>query len=375
MSDPIIDRASAPLSGAFVSHPSTLLPLWGEGGNPPNKATGGSLGLPPRGAAACRRPHLGSYRITHSNVTEAFLNYLKSTKNYQFRLTGTNTEGEVSVLIPYIHRWTDIYHRSVLAKFYALDGWMKENPGMVTMFTLTTYQGSQSQYNDGLYSRKVTGKDLTILECFDLLKTSRAKFLNVLRNRYPGIHYIWVLEPHETGYPHCHLVVFREFTDEEQQEIKRLWSEKYQAGSYDRGIEVTSKRSDESIHSIRNYLMKYMTKQFGNGEDPWSHGELLFNSMVWSTGTRMWGASKQLADIMRKPIKDVDVTWETIELLIPGAQFTLWSRDDGTPFPNLNEEPDPDDLSPESSVTKQFWKNTFDALEQKHNANVFIKAF
>jgi hypothetical protein len=92
-----------------------------------------------------------------------------------------------------------------------------------------------------------TGKDLTILDCFDLLKTSRAKSLNVFCNRYPGIPYVWVIEPHETGYPHSHLVAFREFNDEAQHEIKHLWSEKHQAGSYDRGIEVTSKRSDESI--------------------------------------------------------------------------------------------------------------------------------
>jgi hypothetical protein len=213
-------------------------------------------------------PPLGSYRISYSNVIEAFKNYLESIKNYQFRLTGIGKDGEVSIILPYVHRWTGIYHRSILAKFYPFDDWMRDNPGIVTMFTLTTYQGSQSRYNDGSYSRKATGKDLTILDCFDLLKTSRTKFLNVLHNRYPGINYVWVLEPHETGYPHCHLIVFRKFSDDEQQEIKRLWSEKYHAGSYYQGIEVTSKRSDESIQSIRNYLIKYMTKQFRQWRRP-----------------------------------------------------------------------------------------------------------
>lgn len=160
------------------------------------------------------------------------------------------------------------------------------NPDIVTMFPLTTYYGSKSRFNDGSLSRKVKGDDLTILECFDLLKVSRINYLNVLRNRYLGINYVWRLESHETGYPHCHLVVFREFSDLEQQEIKRLWNEKYHAGSYDRGIEVTSKRSDESIQSIRNYLMKYMTKQFGNGDESWTDGEPLYNAMIWATGTR-----------------------------------------------------------------------------------------
>jgi hypothetical protein len=128
----------------------------------------------------------------------------------------------VVTTLPYVHRWTGIYQKSILAKFYALDGWMKGNPDIVTMFTLTTYQGSKSKYHDGSYSRKVTGKDLTILDCFDLLKDSCTKLLNVLRNRYPGINYVWVLEPHETGYPHCHLVIFREFSEIKQTAIKQL---------------------------------------------------------------------------------------------------------------------------------------------------------
>jgi len=41
-------------------------------------------------------------------------------------------------------------------------------------------------------------------------------------------------------------------------------------------------------------------------------------------------------------------------LLKSSPQFTVWSRDDGTPCPNFNEKPDPDHLAPERGVTKQF---------------------
>lgn len=357
---------SAPRSGASKDHESTLPPHWGEGGVPRNKRTGDSRGLPPRGAAAGRRPLLGSYRISHSKVIEAFRNYLETTKNYRFRLTGTDKNGEVVVTLPFVHRWTPVYRLSILAKFYALDDWMLDKPGMVTMFTLTTYQGSHSRFNDGSYSRKATGKNLTIQDCFDLLKISRTKFLNVLRNRYPGINYVWVLEPHETGFPHCHLVVFREFSESEQEEIKRLWSEKYKAGSFDRGIDVTSKKSDESIHSIRNYLMKYMTKQFGDDNKPWSNGEILFNAIVWASNTRMWGASKELTAVMRRPVRESGVIWDTVDLLMPGTEITVWSRNDGMPFPTLNDEPDPDDLAPEGSVTKQFWYDRYLEINRKN---------
>jgi hypothetical protein len=67
---------------------------------------------------------------------------------------------------------------------------------------------------------------------------------------------------------------------------------------------------------------------------------------------------------MRRPDKVSEVTWDTVELLIPGAQFMVWSREDGTPFPNLNSEPDLDDLCPESDVTKQLWKNMYWGIEQ-----------
>jgi len=117
--------------------------------------------------------------------------------------------------------------------------------------------------------------------------------------------------------------------------------------------------------------MKYMTKQFGNGDEPWTEGELLFNARVWATGTRMWGASKELTEIMRKPVKESDIIWDTVELLMPGAQLTVWSRDNGTPFPNLNDEPVPDDLCPESDVTKQFWKNMYSGIEMWRNESNF----
>ncbi len=139
------------------------------------------------------------------------------------------------------------------------------------------------------------------------------------------------------------------------------------AGSFDRGIEVTSKRSDESIHSIRNYLMKYMTKQFRTGDEPWTKGELLFNAMVWATGTSMWGASTELTEVMRKPMKESEVIWDTVELLMPRTQLTVWPSIDGTLFPNFHDDPDIDDQFPEGDVTKQFWKNLYDGIEQRRN--------
>jgi hypothetical protein len=113
--------------------------------------------------------------------------------------------------------------------------------------------------------------------------------------------------------------------------------------------------------------MKYMTKQFGSGEEPWTDGELLFNALIWVTSTRMWGASKELAAIMRRPEKESEVTWNLVELLMPGGQIAVWSRDDGTPFPNITTELDSDDLFPEESTTKQLWLNLYEGIERWRN--------
>jgi hypothetical protein len=62
-------------------------------------------------------------------------------------------------------------------------------------------------------------------------------------------------------------------------------------------------------------------------------------------------------------MKESDLIWDTVELLIPGAQFTVWSRNGGKPFPNLEDhaenEPEFDDLCPEENVTKHFWKTLY----------------
>jgi hypothetical protein len=111
--------------------------------------------------------------------------------------------------------------------------------------------------------------------------------------------------------------------------------------------------------------MKYMTKQFGNGDEAWNDGDLLFNAIIWDTSTRMWGAASELTAIMKRPKTNSDIIWDSIELLIPGAQFTVWTRHDGTlnpPFIELQEtEQEPDDLCPDDKITKWLWTTKYES--------------
>lgn len=334
----------------------------------------------PEFGAEPHQPSLGVYRISQrfvsdcfewlfrdSGVIGEFKRYLHQKRGYRFRLIGKDRIGDSVVReIPYIHRWTEIYQKSVLAKFYQLDKWMIEHPSRVTHFTLTVYQSSKSEYNDGSFSRKVKGYDLTYQDSLDLLLVSRKKLLDVIRHRYPGVNYVWVMEAHKTGYPHCHLLVFRGFSEEEQNGIKNLWSSKYQAGSRDRGVEVTSSGNSEEILSMKNYLMKYMDKQFSVGNEGWTKGDWLFNAMMHKTRTRMWGTSKELTAVMKRPdAPDSGIVWDTVELLVPGYERVIWQRKDGESFPVLDDPDiqDPDDLCPESAITKQIWETKWDRLD------------
>jgi len=213
-----------------------------------------------------------------------FVDYLSNMEKARFIASGfdlnKNTSKKNCGL--YVHRWTEIYRRRQLAKLYQL-GW-KENRTSVTMMTLTTYQ-------DGEYSLSIKGKPVTIEESFELLKDGWNKLSKILRKYIKDLNYIWVVEPHASGYPHLHVVIFTQLSDNLQNKIKKLWSEKYQTGSKDHGVDFTTRTPEEDIDSLRNYLMKYIAKGFVStgskfSETSWTKEELVFNALIWKNGFR-----------------------------------------------------------------------------------------
>ena len=75
-------------------------------------------------------------------------------------------------------------------------------------------------------------------------------------------------------------------------------------------------------------------------------------------------------EVMKRPLKESGVIWDAVELLVPRTQFTVWSRDDGTPCPNLDNDIDLDDLYPEETITKQFWKSKYTNINQWLNERI-----
>ncbi len=261
------------------------------------------------------------------------MTYLKQIEKACFIISGYDLQENRSAtnVGSYIHRWTEVYRKRQLARLYKLDDWWKENKGPVTMLTLTTYQ-------DGEYSRSMKGELVSIEESFEILKDGWDKLSKILRKYLPGIPYIWVVEPHKTGYPHRHVILFTAVPEDLQEKIKHLWSEKYCAGSMDHGVDFTLTTPDEDIDCIRNYLMKYIAKGFiSTGskftETPWTKQELVYNAIIWDKKYRTFQPSRALQKVMKKEEKENDAFWWFMgesEYEEPGTdervRYLMWER-------------------------------------------------
>lgn len=261
----------------------------------------------------------------YSREVRTFFSYLRETEKLSFRFLGArynhedNEWRDYEQAAPYIHRFTIPYRKGMVARSYQLEEWHKANPSEITLLSLTTYHGT-NKYGQKAHSE--AGKGITIEDSFNLLKTSWNSLRMSLRYYLPSTSFHWVMEPHETGYPHLHVVLFADLDGGTREAIRRLWSEKYGAGSRDRGVDFSANRPGQNIESIRNYLLKYLSKGFtstgskyGEGDD-WTAGEAVFYALTWKNRWRLVGASADLCKVMAyKKDPTVDIEWYATDLL------------------------------------------------------------
>jgi len=320
---------------------SAEVPHQGAVGPQPETQAGASETCPDATAS------LGSYRIIDNNCNSSsenfrsdrifidnkktineFKEYLLNTSKCSFTNHGIEWDcyeepHAVSKNIAYIHRWTPIYRKSVIAKMYLLEKWHNLHSDLpVTMGTFTTYQ-------DGVYSRRIVVKSKTIKEAFDCLKQSWKKLSMWLRHYVPDIEYVLFFEPHKSGYPHLHAIFFGDLSPEIQDRIKHLWSDKYKAGSLEHGANF---RPVKDLKSVRNYIIKYVSKILHHSNvNEWSSGELLFNAVMWKNKYRLWGASRSLSQAMKRPVISVnadDAGLDTDVILSHGYAWTKTTMTD-----------------------------------------------
>lgn len=225
-----------------------------------------------------------------------FVNYLSDTAKLYFKITNRYVfKGGEEVIqdhkIPYIHRWTDIYRKSILAKLYQLEKALTpEDLQNVTMITMTVSQRHKDQE-----------------ECLYSLMENYTKLMDVLRHKFGAVDYLYILEPHKTGYVHLHLIYMKILSKEDKRWIVSTWENRYGAGSH-KGFNFREPRASEdgscesgSISHLRSYVMKYLAK--GLRSETMSKQELLFNALLKKTKIRLWNCSRHFSKIMKAPIE------------------------------------------------------------------------
>ena len=174
--------------------------------------------------------------------------------------------------LPYRTRWSREYKRGMIAKMYGVEEYLKRcsRGGVVTLLTLTGYQG-------GEMSRDVKGKVGSRGELYEDMKRGWRLLSNLLAKVSPCLEYMWVMEPHKSGYPHMHVAIFGYVSKEH-------------------GLDFSVKSVKESIQSVRNYLMKYITKGIGGeGKKKWTVDEWVYHALAWKHRHRYIGMSRSIS--------------------------------------------------------------------------------
>lgn len=231
--------------------------------------------------------------------------YLNSTAGMSVKITLINPKtGETfDKVIPYVHRWTSTYRKSIVAKLYMLEAYIGVDCKNVEVIALTLAQ------------RGVDPEQSLLL-----LKVYLKRLLDMMRKQFGTVDYFAIKEPHKTGYPHAHVAYFRKLTEAERKYLAFAWACILEAGSLAHGLHfsepsasVDGKYESGSIAGIRNYFMKYISKSLRSDDMPLN--EQLFNALLWKTGTRTWTCSRHFSEVMaRREAEKSD--WEFLEACI-----------------------------------------------------------
>jgi hypothetical protein len=218
-----------------------------------------------------------------------FKQYLKDRESVYLEIAGINKKTNIPFTFRKddIHRWKDGYLKKRLAKLYKLRDWY-ENQSVheVSMLTLTV------PHNENIWGVVVnTGHN--VYEAWENLKQGWSRFrTNRIIRKF---EYVLFYEPHKTGYPHAHIMIFGTLLEDEIDHLKKLWS-RLTGANEENGFDV---KPGIGVEHIISYLMKYMEKTLYHSLDTWTRGELLFNAIAHEKGYRLFGSSNTLAKIMR----------------------------------------------------------------------------
>lgn len=220
-------------------------------------------------------------------------------------------EGDRLLVLPYNHRWTGAYRSMLYAKLKAaergLDRVYPSGAIPTTLLTLTV-----DPTDDGGRPRPPVDVLETLLENWD-------RFRKAVDRAIPDEYrteYIRVIEPHGSGYPHLHLVIFGAALPSLQESVDRLWVDRYGAGgeaAHREAVTVSRGRSAQ-LQEPASYVMKYLGKTTvrEDGSEPTVDGWKAFSALLWATGRRQYSTSQYLSESMSRTVRDGPVEWEMV---------------------------------------------------------------
>jgi len=307
---------------------------------------------------------LKPWLVLYAPIMYEFVDYILRVAELKFHVYGClngNPNDTFELVMDYHDRFSSAYQRGQISSFYQLQAWSNANPREVCLLTLTTHHG----YN--AFGQKSKFNNATIIEAMETLQTGWRKLSKILRKEIPGIDYVVIPEPHKSGYPHYHAILFTEkpIPESLQKKCQNLWEKKYGAGSAEIGVQFDFRKPDQPIKSIVNYLTKYIrklvnvsTSKFPDNDkrNEMTAGRYVFYALAWKYGWRLILKSNRLSQIMKyrpkpRPVKDDDgneavIVYDSVELSSPVAgsrkgsgarEFrTVWERIPGTFNPAMS---------------------------------------
>lgn len=252
---------------------------------------------------------------TVAQAVEAFGDYLEAKQNSV--LVMRDRVSSDLLVIPHNHRWKEQYRQMTYARLKAAEDYISEKYGdevPTSLFTLTAPHQDES------------GDPRPFVSVLEDLKVGWDKARRVIGRHTEeyDTEILTVLEPHQSGYPHLHVLVFGAALPSLGEKIQRYWTERYVDGASKSAQDVSIKNGRSAqLESPAAYVMKYLSKTLiREGEASTSSKEAMptiqgykeFSALMWATGSRHYTMTEGLSAAVQAAAPDNEVVgdWEFV---------------------------------------------------------------
>lgn len=227
----------------------------------------------------------------YGDIIDNFIGYIHFSRSLKtWSVYKDNNTGELGLSTSeYMNRWAVGYKNRYLKKLHQLQDWYNLDPQPVTFITFTTRHKKTDFIPDQI----------------TILKEYFVRIKDLIRKRKGKFSYIGNMDFHKSGHAHYHYIFFLKLDKSDIDYVKKIWSEKYGVGSYDRGVHFDIIPQDR-LNFVVAYIFRHSVKLFD--EEFKVPGSLLFHSCVrWMyerddyKGVRFINCSRDISKVMKLP--------------------------------------------------------------------------